>query len=321
MKSNLKLKVQTLFIVLTTSLVILTGCGGGGSDGPPPVAVTPPPPPPPPPPPVNVNVNINNPTLTVLDNKIVTDVNNMTLVWSEEFDDTQLDPETWFFENGNGSQYGLTDWGNNELQWYLEDNATIDNGVLVVTAKQESSNGKNYTSARLHTRDRVAVRYGRIEARMKLPAGKGMWPAFWMLPQNDAYGTWAASGEIDIMEAVNMGVNDEYKVHGTLHHGGEWPNNVQSGNELIVSIDNTLDFHEYALEWDVDEMRWYVDGQLFATQNNWSTPSAPFPAPFDETFYIVLNIAVGGNWPGSPDSTTVFPQTMEVDYIRVYEGN
>ncbi|MBT8140975.1 MAG: glycoside hydrolase family 16 protein [Gammaproteobacteria bacterium] len=310
------------FIVLM-SLLGLVACGGGGSDAPSPTPTIPPPsgggggssdPDP-------VNVNSENPTLKLFDNNPVSDVNNMTLVWSEEFDDTRLDPETWFFEKGDGSQYGLTGWGNNELQWYLEDNARIDNGILVIDVKEEASNGRNYTSARLHTRDRIAVRYGRIEARMKLPAGQGMWPAFWMLPQEDAYGTWAASGEIDIMEAVNLGVNNEYKVLGTIHYGGEWPNNVFSGNELEVTMDNTVDFHEYAFEWDVDEMRWYVDGQLYSTKTNWSTPNAPFPAPFDETFYILLNVAVGGNLPGSPDSTTVFPQTMEVDYVRVYSGN
>ena len=299
---------------------MLFACGGGGDGSAPPIAIVPPVTTLPPPATVT-NVNISNPVLKLFDNNPVTDLNNMSLVWSEEFNETQLDPEVWFFESGNGSQYGLTDWGNNELQWYLEDNAKIDNGVLIITAKQESSNSKNYTAARLHTRDRVVVRYGRIEARMKLPAGQGMWPAFWLLPQSNAYGTWASSGEIDVMEAVNLGVNDVYKTHGTLHYGGEWPNNVFTGMEKDVSIDNTLDFHEYALEWDVSEMRWYVDGVLFASQNNWFTTQAPFPAPFDETFYILLNLAVGGDWPGSPDSSTIFPQTLEVDYLRVYEGN
>ena len=320
MKSNSFKNRNPLFLILFAAFAFLLACGGGGDSAPgvstpPPVVVTPPPSP------AIVNTNIANPVLKIFDNNPVTDVNNMTLVWSEEFDSTALDPETWFFESGNGSQYGLTDWGNNELEWYLEDNAKIDNGILVITAKEESSNNKSYTSARLHTRDRVAIRYGRIEARMKLPAGQGLWPAFWLLPQEAVYGTWAASGEIDIIEAVNLGVNSEYKVHGTIHHGGEWPNNVSSGNELVVSIDNTLDFHEYAIEWDVDEMRWYVDGQLFATQNNWSTPTAPFPAPFDETFYILLNLAVGGDWPGAPNSNNIFPQTLEVDYVRVYSGN
>ena len=318
-KRNKYMISKTVLTPLLALVMLLGACGGSSSETltsppitvvTPPVVVTP-----------AVNVNITNPTLKTFDNTPVTDVNNMTLVWSEEFNDTQLDPETWYFESGNGSQYGLTDWGNNELQWYLEDSATIDNGILIITAKQESSNSKNYTSARLHTRDRVAVRYGRIEARMKLPAGKGMWPAFWLLPQSNAYGTWASSGEIDIMEAVNLGVNDDYKIHGTLHYGDEWPNNVYTGMEKSVSIDNTLDFHEYALEWDVSEMRWYVDGVLFATQNDWFTTQAPFPAPFDETFYILLNLAVGGDWPGSPDTSTIFPQTLEVDYLRVYEGN
>ena len=182
------------------------------------------------------------------------------------------------------------------------------------------SNGKNYTSARINTRDRFAFRYGRIEARIRLPGGQGTWPAFWLLPQDDVYGTWAASGEMDIMEAVNLGASGGNTVHGTLHYGGAWPNNVSSGSGYEVATDATTDFHVYALEWDATEMRWYVDGVLYAMQNSWSTTAAPFPAPFDERFYILLNVAVGGNWPGAPDAATMFPVTMEVDYVRVYSG-
>ncbi len=311
---------KPLFFVLISSLALITACGGGGGDSitevptPPPIVVSPPPVAQP------ININITNPVLKIFDNTPVSDRNNMSMVWSEEFDETQLDPETWFFESGDGSQYGLDGWGNNELQWYLEDSATIDNGVLVISAAQEMSNNRNYTSARLHTRDRVAVRYGRIEARMKLPLGQGIWPAFWLMPQSDTYGTWAASGELDIMEAINLGVDDEYKIHGTIHHGAMWPNNTSSTGVTDVTRDSVLEFHNYAVEWDINEIRWYIDDTLYATQTNWSTINAPFPAPFDEPFYIILNLAVGGNWPGSPNSTTVFPQTLEVDYIRVYEG-
>ena len=293
-------------------------CGGGG-DSAPPIASPPPPPPPPPP---AANVNITNPTLTVADNFDVSPGDTLTLVWSDEFDAAQLDPEVWFFESGDGSQYGIPGWGNNELQWYLENSAELRDGMLVITARQESVGGKNYTSARINTRDRFAFRYGRIEARIRFPEGQGIWPAFWMLPQDDVYGTWAASGEIDIVEAVNLGGTGGNSVFGTIHYGGEFPANQSSTNNYLVPTNATTEFHTYALEWDstVPEMRWYVDDVLFSTQNSWSTTGAPYPAPFDENFYILLNVAVGGNFPGAPNSSTVFPVEMEVDYVRVYTG-
>ena len=297
-------------------MFFVASCGGGGNKGTTPPVVIPPPPPPP-----TGNVNIANPVLTVADNTALMPGGAKTLVWSDEFDGAQLDPEVWFFEEGDGSQYGIPGWGNNELQWYLSDSAELSNGLLIITAREEAQSGKSYTSARLNTRDRFAFRYGRIEARIRLPAGQGLWPAFWLLPQDDVYGTWAASGEIDIMEAINLGASGGNTVHGTLHYGGEWPNNVSSGSGYEVATDATTDFHVYALEWDASEMRWYVDDVLYAMQNNWSTTAAPFPAPFDERFYILLNVAVGGNWPGAPDAATVFPVTMEVDYVRVYSGN
>lgn len=302
-------------VVPLFSLFVISACGGGGGGSSPPV-VSPPPPPPPP-----GNVNITNPTLTVLDNSAISPGDTLNLVWSDEFDGTQLDPEVWFFESGDGSQYGIPGWGNNELEWYLPDSAELNNGLLTITARRESQSGKNYTSARINTRDRFAFRYGRIEARIRLPAGQGLWPAFWLLPQDDTYGSWAASGEIDVMEAVNPAASGGNTVYGTLHYGGEWPANDSSGSQYQVSTDITTEFHDYALEWDENEMRWYVDGVLYAMQNSWYSSSAAFPAPFDQPFYILLNVAVGGNFPGSPTASTVFPVTMEVDYVRVYSGD
>lgn len=191
----------------------------------------------------------------------------------------------------------------------------------MITAKKESNNNYAYTSARIHTRDRIAIRYGRIEARMKLPIGQGIWPAFWMLPQSDVYGTWAASGEIDIMEAINLGTSEQDQVHGTIHYGGQSPNNVFTGSGKDVGKNVVSTFHNYAFEWDENEMRWYLDDELFATQNNWYTSNADFPAPFNKPFYMILNLAVGGDWPGAPNDSTVFPVTYEIDYIRVYEGD
>ena len=306
---------------MLATAISLAACGGsGGGDSSPPVTSPPPPLPPPP----TGNVNIDNPTLTrktYLDVK-PNDPSSWTLVWSDEFDAARLDPEVWFFENGDGSQYGIPGWGNNELQWYLEDSAELRDGKLVITARRESAGGKSYTSARINTRDRFAFRYGRIEASIRLPGGQGIWPAFWMLPQDDLYGTWAASGEIDIVEAVNLGGTGGNTVFGTIHYGGEWPANRSSTNNYLVPTNATADFHTYALEWDssVPELRWYVDDVLYSVQNSWSTTGAPYPAPFDETFYVLFNVAVGGNFPGPPNSSTVFPVEMEVDYVRVYSG-
>jgi beta-glucanase (GH16 family) len=159
--------------------------------------------------------------------------------------------------------------------------------------------------------------YGRFEMRARLPQGQGLWPAFWMMPSDNTYGGWAASGEIDIMELIGR---EPGTVYGTLHHGGSWPNNTHTG--ITYTLDQGRfadDFHVFAVEWEAGEMRWYVDDVQYQTQTEWSTTGAPFPAPFDQRFHILLNVAVGGNFPGNPDTTTTFPQRMEVDYVRVYQ--
>lgn len=295
----------------------LGGCLDNGADGQlldsvdvaPPLAVPP-----------QDNVNGTDPTLTLLDNEPVEVGDTLQLVWSDEFDGDQLDPEVWFFETGDGSQYGIPGWGNNELQYYLPDNAQLDGGMLQITARREQIGAFRYTSARINTRDRFAFRYGRFEARMRLPAGQGVWPAFWMLAQDSPYGTWAASGEIDIMEGVNLGAAGGNRIYGTIHYGGEFPDNLRSGESYVVATDVTSDFHVYAVEWDPTEIRWYVDDILYAVRNTWSSTAAPFPAPFDQPFYVIFNVAVGGNFPGAPDPNTEFPVTMEVDWVRVYSG-
>jgi len=160
-------------------------------------------------------------------------------------------------------------------------------------------------------------KFGRIEMRAKLPFGQGLWPAFWMLPTDNVYGGWAASGEVDIMELVGHEPN---KSHGTLHYGGAWPNNRSSSNSYTLPAKNfSDDFHLFAVEWKAGEMRWYVDDLHYQTQTSWWSTGGPFPAPFDQRFHILLNVAVGGNWPGNPDASTIFPQTMQVDYVRVYQ--
>lgn len=239
------------------------------------------------------------------------------LVWSDEFDSGTLDQAKWSIQVGDGCDLGICGWGNNELQWYQGANVAVSNGLLVVTAREESAGGKSFTSARIRSKDKGDWTFARVEFRARLPQGQGMWPAVWMLPTDEKYGVWAASGEIDIMELVG---NEPNVVHGTLHYGGTWPNNKSSGRPFYLSSGTFADgFHTFAMEWEEGVIRWYVDGQLYQTQTTWDTSSASFPAPFDQRFHLLINLAVGGNWPGSPDDTTQWPQTLEVDWIRVYQ--
>lgn len=238
------------------------------------------------------------------------------LVWQDEFDGAAIDTSKWEKEvNALGG-------GNNELQYYTarSENSFVKDGALAIQALKEqyteAGETREYTSARLRTLNRGDWKYGRFEIRAKLPYGKGIWPAIWMLPSKSIYGGWAASGEIDIMEMLG---HDTQTVYGTLHYGGEWPSNAHSG--ISFKLDNRAfseDFHVFRLDWGPNEFRWYVDDQLYQTQKEWYTPNAPYPAPFDQPFYLILNVAVGGNWPGSPDEATNFPQAMVVDYVRVY---
>lgn len=239
------------------------------------------------------------------------------LVWQDEFDDPEIDLTKWEYEvNGQGG-------GNNELQYYTdrEDNSSIYNGKLVIRALKETYTGpdgtREYTSARLRTKNKGDWKYGRFEIRAKLPYGQGLWPAIWMLPTDWVYGGWAASGEIDIMELLGQ---DPKKVYGTIHYGGQYPDNVHTGSSYsLITGSFSDDYHVFTFEWEENEMRWYVDGILYSTQTDWYTTGADYPAPFDQRFHILLNVAVGGNWPGDPDNTTTFPQTMLVDYVRVYQ--
>ena len=238
-----------------------------------------------------------------------------TLVWEDNFDGTTLDLSKWAIQTGDGCDIGLCGWGNNELEWYRAENAVVADGTLSIIAKQEEFGGKRYTSARIRTLGKADWTYGRFEASIKLPQGRGMWPAFWMLSTSEPYGTWPQSGELDIMELVG---HEPATVHGTLHYGNAWPNNQSTGAqyELLDGIFND-DFHEFAVEWVEDEIRWYVDGYLFSKKTKLSVS----PWPFDHDFHILLNLAVGGDWPGQPSGSGLFPQTMEVDYVRVYNGS
>lgn len=243
-----------------------------------------------------------------------------TLVWSDEFngaDGSSPDSSKWTYDTGGKG------WGNKELECYTNrtQNAQIQGGNLVITAQKENlacSDGvaSHYTSARLKTQGLFSQAYGRFEARIKIPKGQGMWPAFWMLGNNIGSARWPKCGEIDIMENIGK---EPGAVHGSLHGpSSTGPTSDATALFTLPAGQNFADdFHLYAVEWDPGTTRFYVDTNLYATFN-----SSQWPAggawEFDHPFFIILNVAVGGSWPGSPDNTTVFPQQMLVDYVRVY---
>ncbi len=237
------------------------------------------------------------------------------LVWQDEFEGVHLNEGKWNYEIGGHG------WGNNELQYYTDrpENIYVTDGLLVIEAREERFENRSFTSGRITTKNKGDWLYGKIEVKAKLPKGKGLWPAVWMLPTDWKYGGWASSGEIDIMELVG---NDPTTVWGSLHYGGEYPNNFHTNASFVQtdSTDFSDDFHLFSIEWMPGEIRWYVDSQLYQTISEWYTEQGIYPAPFDARFHLLLNVAVGGNWPGAPDSTTSFPQRMYVDFIRVYEN-
>ncbi len=243
-----------------------------------------------------------------------------SLVWSDEFggaNGSAPDASKWTAEvGGNG-------WGNNELEYYTArtQNAQVTGGNLVITAQREDYTGtdgvnRQYTSARLKTAGKFSQRYGRFEARIKLPKGQGMWPAFWMLGDNIDTVSWPQCGEIDIME--NVGSNPT-TVLGTLHGPGySGASGLSSNYTLPNQAQFPDDFHVMAIEWEPNVIRFYVDGILYKTRTPSDLPAGKTWV-FDHPFFVILNVAVGGNLPGAPDATTQFPQSMLVDYVRVYE--
>jgi len=244
---------------------------------------------------------------------------NWNLVWADEFDGDTLDTQKWEYMTGTGSEYGLDGWGNNELQYYKEANVDVAEGLMTITAKRENFQNSQFTSGRIRTIEMGDWTYGRFEFRAKMPEGQGLWAAIWMLPTDSEYGGWASSGEIDIMEYLG---HETTTVHGTIHYGGEWPGNQHKGTNYVT--DDTafhLSFHTFALEWEEGKLRWYVDGELFQSLGTsaWYSDAAPFPAPFNKRFHLLINLAVGGNWPGSPNTSTTFPQELVLDYVRVYQ--
>ncbi len=245
---------------------------------------------------------------------------NWNLVWSDEFNGTSLNAANWQYDTGTGSEIGLNGWGNNELQYYRDgaNNLTVQAGFLSIIAKEESFGGEEYTSARIKSAGLQSWEQGKIEARIKLPIGQGIWPAFWMLredPFSDPEAQFSWPGEIDIVESVG---HQPTIVHGTAHYGT--PDDVLSnGGNINLGESVNDDFHIYSIEWYDDLIVWKLDGiQYHALHVN---DVAPNHWLFDQEYHALLNVAVGGNWPGSPDGTTQFPVQMDVDYVRVYELN
>jgi beta-glucanase (GH16 family) len=267
-----------------------------------------------------------------------------TLVWQDEFEGSAVDRSKWDFDLGNGffdykNHAWIPGWGNEELQYYTDSptNVEVKDSVLTIRAVKESLHGCGYTSARLKTRQRdgkalFTTLYGRVEFRAQVPWGKGLWPALWMLPQDDAYGGWAASGEIDLMEIVG---DKPHEVLNSLHFGSSYPaRSLLTHVHKLPGGSTVADWHTYAVEWEPGEIRFYVDDVLTSTRTHWWSCSRlvkgqgveprsaadinPWPAPFNTPFYLLMNVAVGGNFPGVPSPQTAFPAELRVDYVRVY---
>lgn len=267
-----------------TALVALIGCGGGGASQATPA-----------PAPVAAISTPATPPVWALD-------------WSDEFDGTVLDKGKWVAETGGNG------WGNNELQYYTgrPENLRVVDGKLVIEAKKEKFDAREYTSARIKTAGLKERTYGRYEARIKIPRGQGIWPAFWMLGNDVGTAGWPASGEIDIMENIGR---EPGIVHGTMHGPGYSAENGFGAPSAIGPAVFADDFHVFAVEWEPSEVRWYRDGILYHKARPELVKGAWV---FEHPFFILLNVAVGGGWPGNPDSSTVFAQQMLVDYVRVY---
>ena len=284
-------------------------------------------------------------TKAVEEYKIPKDKSKMKLVWADEFNDSKVNMDIWENDIGNGFwihafKVWVPGWGNDEIQYYreMEHNVVEKDGNLSVVIKQEDFKDPNstriypYTSARVKSKDSQAFKYGRIEIKARMPEGQGLWPAIWLLPAGHEtiawgkYGGWAASGEIDIMESRGRVVDS---VSTAMHYGGQWPKNTMTHKWSKIPKGKKInDFHVYALEWETHEIRWYIDDILLmrTTSDVWFSANEDGskrakPAPFDQKFKLIMNVAVGGKFDASlpPNSTVKFPAKMDIDYVRVYK--
>ncbi len=235
------------------------------------------------------------------------------LAWADEFNGTQINTADWGYDIGGSG------WGNNESQYYTNDakNSYLKNGKLVIEAIKEKAGGKEYSSARLLTKGKKEFAFGRVDIRAKLPFGKGIWPALWMLGANINQVKWPACGEIDIMEYLG---HDTKTTYGTIHWGDQGSStskNTQGVYKLTGTKTFADEFHVYSLDWEKDKLSILVDDKVIFTTTSAKLGANPYP--FNAPFFFIFNVAVGGNWPGYPDATTTFPQRMEVDYVRVFQ--
>jgi hypothetical protein len=229
----------------------------------------------------------------------------LNLVWNEDFSGKTLNSSVWTNETGGGG------WGNNELQNYTNssNNTFLSGGFLIIEARKELSGVRDYSSARIISKDKKTFTYGRIDIRAKLPKGQGIWPALWMLGNNISQIGWPACGEIDIMELLG---HEPQKVYGTIHWGPQGGSSIHIGGNFSLTNGFFSDsFHVFSLKWEQNQLITLVDNVPFFTGAK--------SDPFDKPFFFIMNVAVGGNWPGNPDGTTLFPQRMIVDYIKVFQ--
>ena len=236
---------------------------------------------------------------------------NWNIVWSDEFNGTTINSKVWTYDIGNNG------WGNNELEYYTSrtNNARVTGGMLHIDAQQESYGGANYTSARMKSQGLFSFQYGRLEWRAKLPIGTGTWPALWLLGNNINSIGWPNCGEIDVME--NNG-NNPGQEQGSLHWGGD-----STAFYYFLNGDSVTNFHTYTLDWSPNAFLYYVDGHLYQTQTSWASSAGAYPFPFNQPFFIIMNLAIGGNYLNNPgtnmiNSGTAFPAEMLVDYVRIY---
>lgn len=234
----------------------------------------------------------------------------LSLVWDDEFNGTTLSAD-WTFDIGTGN----SGWGNNELQSYTNQNHAVNSGYLEITAKEQTVNSQQYTSTRIKTQGIKSWKYGRIDIRAALPYGQGIWPAFWMLGDNISTVGWPSCGEIDIMEMIGgAGANDR-TVHGTVHWNENGTHAQFGGSKTLPSGKFADEFHVFSIVWNQNSITWLLDNVTYKTVDL----SPANMNAFKEKFFLIFNVAVGGNWPGNPDGTTVFPQKMYVDYVRVFQ--
>ena len=231
------------------------------------------------------------------------------LVWSDEFDGTTLNLDNWTYELGDGCP-NLCGWGNNELQEYTDDNHRLEDGILIISAKKGSNS--NYTSTRIITKGKQEFQYGRIEARVKVPSGAGMWPAFWALGNDIETNSWPNCGEIDIVEYVGKNPG---QIFTSVHTPSSYGNTVNSMITIVPNVED--DFHKYAVDWNqnfidffFDDIRVYTYSVQTKNQNTW---------PFNKPFFLIINLAIGGNFGGPVASDLMFPREFIIDYVRVYQ--